>query len=768
MASDALGLVGKRVRDYDIQELVGRGGMGAVYRAKHVLLLEDRAIKVVSRQPADDHEFIERFIREGRVLARLRDEHLVRLYEFWEESGQLFMALEFLQGESVAHRLHARSRLRVEEAVEIARQAARGLKVAHDGNVVHRDISPDNLQLVGVEGGRERVKVMDFGIAKAVEEASRELTANLFLGKFEYASPEQCGYGLRREERIDWRSDIYSLGVTLFKMVTGHLPFSSATPQGYLVKHATEPPPLPSSVAPDAGIPRELDEIVLKALAKKREDRQQSMAELIRELDAVPVSERTAAPLATQVLSGPSAPSAPSPPSGPSPTPTPGARGTSSLTGALRIGEPFARKYMIEGRLGEGGMGVVYRAMDTILDEPVALKVISARLLEGRDAVERLKREVVLARRVSHPNVCRIYDIGESETGTHYVSMEYVEGRLLSSLIKEKGTLSLPQGVPIARQVLDALGAAHVVNVVHRDLKPDNIMVTAVGHAVIMDFGLSLSEDSRRVTQAGFLIGTPHYMAPEQISGGLVDPRSDLYAMGVILFRMFTGRLPFTSENVLDVLKAHLHARPPRPRELNPRLPEPLEAIILTALEKDPAKRYQSSDAFLAALDPIEPTRAGAETGRFPRTARTGRQSHGPEPTAGGARAESASHPRTAGATARALAEDSPTGTRQMEETRVETAPPRLAPPGPGGRAAGLSSRAPVWLAAAGGAAALLAAAGAFVVLRPGLSEGPSESTPTTLADAGSPGLGVPATLAPASPPPVVEATPAATARSPT
>jgi eukaryotic-like serine/threonine-protein kinase len=613
MATHPLDLVGKRIREYEVKEIVGRGGMGAVYRAQHVLLHEDRAIKVVTRKPTDDDDFISRFIREARVLARLKDEHLVRLYEFWEEGGQLFMALEFLHGESVAHRLRTHTRLPAADAVSIARQAALGLKTAHEGHVVHRDISPDNLQLVRRPDGAEIVKVMDFGIAKSAEDTlGPELTANVFLGKFEYASPEQCGYGLAKDERIDWRSDIYSLGVTLFKMVTGRLPFEATTPHGYLVKHATEAPPIPSSIAPDAKIPAALDRVILQALAKDRARRQQSMADLIRDLETVPL-DATPSPGSTEVMDTPR-------PAGPTDAPASTSRGTGrSTTGALKIGDSFARKYVVKGLLGQGGMGVVYRAVDTILDEPVALKVISARLLEGPDAVERLKREVVVARRVAHPNVCRIYDIGEGEGGVHYVSMEFIEGRPLGQILLD-GPMSLAEGLPLARQVLDALAAAHQVNVVHRDLKPDNIMVTPSGHAVIMDFGLSVTEDSRRVTQAGLIVGTPHYMAPEQVHGN-AGPRSDLYALGVILFKMFTGQLPFQSDNVLDVLQAHLHTPPPRPSAINPAIPRTLEAVILQALEKDLARRFASAEDFLTALDPIEPvrTRRSGESGRLAR-----------------------------------------------------------------------------------------------------------------------------------------------------
>ena len=582
-------LVGKQIREYQILGEIGRGGMGAVYRARHVLLQEERAIKVVHSHHAGDQEFIRRFIREARVLSRLRDEHVVQLFEFWQSGDTLYMALELLQGESLAQRLLAQERLSVGEAVAIARGAAQGLAAAHDLGIIHRDVSPDNLPLVPDDQGGGLVKVMDFGIAKATGDQT-SLTGSLFLGKLEYASPEQCGLDTD-EGPIDRRTDVYSLGVTLFRMVTGKLPFESQSPHGFLLKHASEPPRSPSSLLPPGSVPAELDRLILKALAKQRDARQTSMRALIEELDAVPCDPVEApAPDVTVDLHAPTLASA-----------DVAARVTGLRTRGLQTGESFAHKYVIQGRLGEGGMGVVYRARDTILDEPVALKVISSSIAADEGSLERLKREVVLARRVSHPNVSRIYDIGESD-GIHYVSMELIDGRELSEVIRDRGRLRPVEAVPIVLQLLKALAAAHRVNVIHRDLKPDNVMITADGHAVVMDFGLSLSGDARRVTQAGAVVGTPHYMSPEQIGGGDVDPRCDVYAMGVILFRLLLGRLPFESRNLAEVLRAQLKQPPPRPTTLVPGFSEPLEEIILRALEKRPEDRYQSAEDMLTAL----------------------------------------------------------------------------------------------------------------------------------------------------------------------
>lgn len=277
--------LGKRLREYEILGAIGKGGMGAVYRARHVYLDELRAIKFIQPAHAGKEGFEERFIREARILAKLRNPYLVQLYEFGElEDGSFFMVQEFIQGESVLDRLRNRGRLSLQEAVKIVCEAASGLQAAHEKGIVHRDISPDNLLLVKDSSGREITKVIDFGIAKPIFEQSDFSTAtNIFIGKPEYCSPEQCG-ALEEGEEIDGRSDIYSLGITFYHMITGTLPFHSTTPQGYILKHVTEAPRPPSLHVNPGELPRQVDQVMMKTLAKKRRNRYASMQELIAAL----------------------------------------------------------------------------------------------------------------------------------------------------------------------------------------------------------------------------------------------------------------------------------------------------------------------------------------------------------------------------------------------------------------------------------------------------------------------------------------------------
>jgi serine/threonine protein kinase len=278
-------LLGKRIREYEILEVLGQGGMGAVYRARHIYLEEQRAIKVIQTRLAQDPNFVNRFIREAKILTRLRHPNLVQLYEFGTlEEDVFFMVMEFLRGESLLKRIRRQKRIPVLPAARMVRQAALGLHSAHEQGIVHRDLSPDNLFLVHSDG-REVTKVIDFGIAKPNFETPDHLTATgLFIGKPEYSSPEQCGL-IEEGGSVDRRSDIYSLGVTFYHMLTGKLPFYSTTPQGYVLKHATESPrPISANFEPGCA-PQGLDELLLKMLAKKRHERYPTMEHFIRDLD---------------------------------------------------------------------------------------------------------------------------------------------------------------------------------------------------------------------------------------------------------------------------------------------------------------------------------------------------------------------------------------------------------------------------------------------------------------------------------------------------
>ena len=279
----------------------------------------------------------------------------------------------------------------------------------------------------------------------------------------------------------------------------------------------------------------------------------------------------------------------------------------------IRRQRPKAKdRYIIEHLIGQGGMGAVYKARDVELERTVALKLLHPSLRNG-DSEQRLKRELVLASRVSHRHVVRVYDFGEIR-GTKFISMAFIDGENLESLLAREGRLAVVRAIHIAEELCEALRAAHTVGVVHRDLKPQNILLDTNGSAYISDFGLARSstEPNGDITKAGEYPGSPAYMSPEQALGLPVDQRSDLYALGIVLYEMVAGKLPSSAiATVLD--HERFNCRIKSPAALNPEISENLAQVILRCLEVEPSRRYQTASEILTALK-NQPIEAGAET----------------------------------------------------------------------------------------------------------------------------------------------------------
>jgi HAMP domain-containing protein len=281
----------------------------------------------------------------------------------------------------------------------------------------------------------------------------------------------------------------------------------------------------------------------------------------------------------------------------------------------LERGQLFANRYEILGAIGRGGMGVVYRARDRQLDEVVALKLLRPEALASEPTLlERFKQEIRLARRITHRNVLRTHDFGEAG-GVPFISMEYLEGVTLKELVRNRGALPLAVGLSFAKQMCHGLEAAHARGIVHRDIKPHNMLIIPEsGELKIMDFGIArpsqVGAQDPGLTTAGTVMGTPDYMSPEQGQGHTADFRADIYSLGVVLFEALTGQLPFRAETVPQVVIAHIQQPPPRPRSINPSLPAGLETAILRCLEKDPNRRWQSVSELARALSAVS---TGAE-----------------------------------------------------------------------------------------------------------------------------------------------------------
>jgi tetratricopeptide (TPR) repeat protein/predicted Ser/Thr protein kinase len=272
-------------------------------------------------------------------------------------------------------------------------------------------------------------------------------------------------------------------------------------------------------------------------------------------------------------------------------------------TAVLGAGSDFGPRYRIECLVGQGGMGRVYKAWDQGLDRVVAIKVVRPGAMSDTEALKRFKQELLLASKISHKNILRIHDMGEVGD-VKFISMAYVEGPNLHQFLQENPKLPFERIVSFAQQLAEALAAAHAEGVVHRDLKPQNILVAKDDRVYVTDFGLakSFQDEDIGMTRAGAFLGTPRYMSPEQVEGKTADHRSDLYAYGLVLYEMVTGDVPFTGESTLKVMYQRIHESPKSPKLFNPDLPDWFVRVIMRCLEKTPASRYQSAREILADL----------------------------------------------------------------------------------------------------------------------------------------------------------------------
>lgn len=281
------------------------------------------------------------------------------------------------------------------------------------------------------------------------------------------------------------------------------------------------------------------------------------------------------------------------------------------------IGQTLGGRYELLMRVGGGGMALVYKARDNLLNRNVAVKVLRQQFMHDEDFIRRFRREAQAAASLSHPNIVSIYDVGQDED-THYIVMEFVDGANLNEIIRERAPLQTEEAVKIAAQICDALDHAHLNQIIHRDIKPHNILIGNNGRVKVTDFGIARAVTSSTITQTGSVVGSVHYFSPEHAKGVATGEKSDIYSLGIVLYQMLTGRLPFLGESPISVALKHLQEPFEQPRKVNPHIPQSVENVILRAMRKNPQERYASAQQMLSDLETcLQPQRLNEPPATF-------------------------------------------------------------------------------------------------------------------------------------------------------
>ncbi|HVV51634.1 MAG TPA: serine/threonine-protein kinase, partial [Polyangia bacterium] len=645
----------RRFDKYVLLKPLARGGMGQLYLAltgapglEKLCVIKQVIPDLVASESS------RRFRDEALVALRLAHGNMVTVFDAGMEGGQIFLAMDYVDGKDLLATWNRCAEKRVPFPVDISvyvvKEVARALVYAHafeDLKLVHRDVSPANV-LLSYSG---EVKLTDFGLAMSILKMERT-TPGIVYGKLSYLAPEQA-----RRMPLDGRVDIYAAGILLWELLTGRQLFPIASPKDQpnpdAMARARNPEVIPPSTI-TSRVPPELDRIVMRALAIEREDRYPN-AELLRAdlaaflaetapktdadrlagflrplfADDAREEKRERERLVTasrSMLSGghPSRPAAPAPDDdGP------------REGGDPRVGTTLGGRYHVRRLCGEGAMGRVYEGQHIDIGRRVAIKVLHARFHHSADLVERFRREARAASKIGHPNIVDVTDSGTTPDGAFYFVMEFLDGVGLEELIARQGPLPVERALLIAAQIARALEAAHAAEVIHRDLKPANVMLVnrtdQEDFVKVLDFGISKDLDlavGAALTRPDVAIGTPAYMAPEQAAGKVADALSDVYAVGGLLYEMLTATQPCTGDDAMEVLQRKASEDPRPIGELRPELPRDLQRLVMRALARDPEDRHRSMTAFkeqiLACLTSAEgapaPVRgpSGSTTPRLP------------------------------------------------------------------------------------------------------------------------------------------------------
>ena len=552
---------------YSLNEQTRENDLFIEYRGKDSQT--DQGVMVTKFNPRiiQTAGFLSRFEPTAKNIAKIKSPHTVALLEAGEADGQVVVVREFIEGQTLASMIAGGNGLPLDTVLDLAHQLGEYLDVIHQSGLVQIIFSPEDILL----SAENVVRVTNLGFAQGVN-ISELLSTGKVKARSCYAPELVKGAALTAQlsltvwkgQQADVRTDFYSLGAVLFEALTGKEMDIKVTAVNQMLIEDLFPGRLRT------GIPPEWDELVAKCLHPDPAKRIQSAAEFLNRVEEIHRGMKTV--VSNNIL------------------------GTEdSLVGQTLGG------YRLVERLGQGGMATVYKAYESALDRYVAVKVLPQFFANDPNFAQRFRREAKAIAQLNHPNIVPIYSYGEV-SGITYIAMQFVEGGTLKHERGQKFNFedALRLLLPIAR----ALGYAHQRGIVHRDIKPSNVLLAEGNWPVLADFGLAqMAETSARLTESGVGMGTPMYMSPEQGQGDKVDHRTDIYSLGIILYELMAGDVPFRADTPMAVVIKHISAPMPMPRQMNPNIPENLETLILKATAKNPDDRYQTAGEMATAME---------------------------------------------------------------------------------------------------------------------------------------------------------------------
>ncbi len=537
---------------YRIERLIGGGGWGQVYSARHEILNKPVAIKVLRPELVNDPAHGQRFLREARIAATLHHENIVDITDFGDE-GSPYLVMELLRGRTLMSVVREQGMLPWPRVVGILVQLARALSCAHGQGVIHRDLKPGNIMLDD-SSGIDRIKLCDFGLSRLSSGDDRITATGYFVGTPAYMAPEQI-LGTAN----DARGDLYALGVTGFELLTGSLPYVATNPVALVAEIISDRRACLRDRIP-RDVPDGLVAVIERCLAVDPAARPPTALDIETALLAIASPTPAAFDLAGQIIGN----------------------------------------YRITKELGAGGSGSVWLAEHSVIGTKVAVKILRPEIAFIPGAAERFVNEARAASVIPSAHIARYLDIGRLPSGQLYAILEYLEGETVFERLDRQIRLSVDQVVTIARQVASALVPAHANGIIHRDLKPENVFLTKVGDedvAKVLDFGIAKmgSTGSGPQTQLGYFMGTIQYCPPEQILGDTAGPAADVYALGASMFHMLVGHPPFTGD-ATEIASAKTVRGAPHVRGARANVPDHVAALVDTMLARNPSERPSMAD----------------------------------------------------------------------------------------------------------------------------------------------------------------------------